>query len=380
MKRVLGLAALAALVLLGCSDDDAATQAATATPVPEATATAQPTSPPPTSTPAPTATSEPSPTPTSEPTATPEPERVFAVDDLAFDSAGVLWATTGDDRDLRAGVPAGTPRYLYRLIGDVWQLLEQPTTVFDNAIHWEIRPAQGGGVYLASGVDGPPPPTSGVYYTDGANWQLFRQEFICGSLAVDTSGTLWATCPDFLTRLVNSSWVDVPEGWAAQSVAAGPDGSVWFVSFDATEDDPFDLWRFDGSRWTIVAPCADCQGPRSIVGIDEEGGAWVARGGCGLEGLTRFDPDGRTQDFDLRGARDIAFDADGDAWVALACGPGIAHIEDGEIRLFTPDDGLPASEIQAVEISPAGAVYVGTEYGVSRYLPETDTWQPVGNL
>lgn len=305
-----------------------------------------------------------------------------SVDDLAFDSSGVLWATTGDGRTIRTGVQPGTPRHLYRFVGDAWHLVAQPEIVFDEGINWEIRGAAGGGIYVASS------PTSttrgavgngGVYLTDGLTWELFPQHFACGSLAVDSRGHLWATCPDFLTRLVDGRWQDVPEGTSAQSVAAGRDGSVWFTTFSRS----YELLRYDGMRWNVVGPCADCSGPRSILGIDNSGGAWVARGGCGLDGLTRFDPSGSTSDVAIRGARDIAFASDGMIWIALPCDGasargGVARLgQDDKVRRYTTADGLPDNSLQAVEISPDGDIYVGGEGGVSRYQPDTDTWVPV---
>jgi hypothetical protein len=376
VRRLVAVGLAVVLVAGACGSDDADTQGATPSPEPTATPVA-------TETPEPTATPRATATAVREPTATPAPPLFFAVDDLAFDESGVLWATTGDNRSFSSGVRPGTPRHLYRLVGDVWQVVEQPVKVFDDPINWEIRAAPGGGVYLASGWDGPPSPTSGVYFTDGVNWTLFDQEFLCGSLAVDTEGQLWATCPDFLARLVDGRWVNVAEGRLAGSVAAGPDASVWFVTNTGLGENQ--LLRFDGTKWVTVGPCEDCFGPRSIVGVDLEGRAWVARGACGLEGITRFDPSGATENIDIRGARDAAFAEDGSVWIALPCEDaeqpaGVARFIDGDVRVFTTDDGLPANDVQAVEIGPDGTLYAGTEFGVSRYIPDTETWVPVGNL
>ncbi|MDG2112224.1 MAG: hypothetical protein P8N02_06385, partial [Actinomycetota bacterium] len=293
------------------------------------------------------------------------PSTVCAVDDLASDASGVLWATTGEDRQLRTGVPAGTGRDLFRLIDGRWQGVDRPGVVWDDPKHWEIRAAHGGGVFVSAGQDGRPD-GNGVYFTDGTSWELFEREFLCGTLAVDTSGQLWAVGPDFLTTLVDGKWVDVPEGWAAQSVTAGPDGSVWFTTFSAP---PHTLMRFDGNSWTKVAECENCVGPRSILAIDDAGDAWAARGGCGLAGLSVFDPSGTREDLpQMLRAHDIAFTADGAAWVALPCAEenlpsGVARYLGGEVRLYDTDDGL---------------VYAGTKFGVSRYDPTSDTWQPVG--
>jgi len=315
----------------------------------------------------------------------PAPVKLFAVDDLAVDTSGGLWATTGDNRTVNYGVQYGTDRHLYRLVGDVWQLVEQPEVVFDDVINWEIQAASECGVYVASSptmTDTGPSGNGGVYLTDGENWELFEEEFTCGSLAVDTTGVLWATCPDFLTRLVDGDWDDVPEGWTAQSVSTGSDGSVWFTTFTLPG---FELLRFDGTGWTSVAPCEDCYGPRSILGIDPMGSAWVARGECGLDGTTRFDPSGGTEEFDILGVRDIAFGADDSVWLANPCvglspDAGVARYVDGEFRSYTTTDGLPSDAIQAVEVAPDGTVYVGSDFGVIRYESDSDSWVLVGGL
>ena len=375
MRGVWLATGLVVLSLAGCGVGDDGTQDTTSEPTVATTASSAPTA----------ETSDagsPTTTAISSTTLAPTAERLFAVDDLAFDASGVLWVTTGEGRGSEGGVAAGTTRELYRLVDDVWQLVEQPTTVFDAPINWEIRAANEGGVYLASGSDGRPSPTSGIYYTDGTTWQLFEQEFLCGSLAVDVDGGLWATCPDFLTRLVDGAWVDVPQGWFAQSVAAGADGSVWFTTFSGP---PFELLRFDGTQWSTVGSCDNCYGPRSILGVDSDGAAWVARGECGLQGITRFESSGETEELAIKGARDIAFAEDGSAWIALPCEDlslpaGVAHYSNGELRLFTTEDGLPDNDVQAVEVGPDGFIYAGTEFGVSRLDPATDRWLAVGGM
>jgi hypothetical protein len=295
-----------------------------------------------------------------EPAPLPDPDWFeFSVGDLAFDESGTLWASGHLERG-DEGL-----RDLYRLDGTQWQIVEN-SRVFSPPIRWELRAAPGGGVFV--GAD------DGVYRTDGENWELFEEEFACGSLAVDSTGVLWATCPDFLTRLAEGAWEDVPEGWAAQSVATGADGSVWFTTFTWPG---FELLRFDGVGWTSIAPCEDCYGPRSILGVDETGGAWVARGECGLDGLTRFDPSGSSEEFDIRGAGDLAFGPDGSMWFAIPCTQtmgdgGVGRYLDGEWRLYTTDDGLPSNNVQAVETAPDGTIVIGTDRGVSTYDPETD--------
>ena len=38
-------------------------------------------------------------------------------------------------------------------------------------------------------------------------------------------------------------------------------------------------------------------------------------------------------------------------------------------RLFTPADGLAHMIVRAIHVTPEGVVWVGTEGGVSRYVP-----------
>jgi hypothetical protein len=168
---------------------------------------------------------------------------------------------------------------------------------------------------------------------------------------------------------------------SAQSVATGSDGSVWATSFTP----PFPLSRFDGDEWATT-PCDNCSGTRGILGVDLDAAAWVTRGDCGFDGVTRFDPNFESEAFDqLAGAHDAAFSADGAVWVAIpdqevagliTCGgpvpaPGAGRLLDAEWRLYTEDDGLPSSDVAAVEIGPDGAVYLGTRLGVVRFDPET---------
>jgi ligand-binding sensor domain-containing protein len=41
----------------------------------------------------------------------------------------------------------------------------------------------------------------------------------------------------------------------------------------------------------------------------------------------------------------------------------------GEWQMFTPADGLGHWRVQAIHVTPEGVVWVGTEAGVSRYVP-----------
>ena len=43
--------------------------------------------------------------------------------------------------------------------------------------------------------------------------------------------------------------------------------------------------------------------------------------------------------------------------------------DDGAWQTFTPDDGLVSQPVRAIHVAPDGVVWIGTEGGVSRYVP-----------
>jgi streptogramin lyase len=102
-------------------------------------------------------------------------------------------------------------------------------------------------------------------------------------------------------------------------LAEAPDGSLW-IAADG------ELGHLTDGRWSYFAWPSDGWLERVAVGPD--GSVWA-----GHEGLGRYDP------------------------------------ASGDWQLFTPADGLAHRIVRAIHVTPEGLVWVGTEGGVSRYVP-----------
>jgi len=98
-------------------------------------------------------------------------------------------------------------------------------------------------------------------------------------------------------------------------------------------------------------------GPESLVAIDRSTGA-----------LVPSLPEGWT---DLKWVRDLCVDREGTLWVAHES--GLTRWQDGEIRTYTRDDGLPSGAVTAVYEDHEGRIWAGTETGVARY--DGAAWQ-----
>jgi len=143
------------------------------------------------------------------------------------------------------------------------------------------------------------------------------------SLLAASDGTVWVGGESGLAQFDGSSWSTVSaQGAAPQYVddlAEGLDGSLW-AAVDG------ELWHLVDGRWDRFIWPSD--GWLETVAVGPDGSIWV-----GYEGLGRYDPASNT-------------------W-----------------EIFTTDDGLIHMTVRALHVTPGGVVWVGTEGGVSRYVP-----------
>jgi ligand-binding sensor domain-containing protein len=143
------------------------------------------------------------------------------------------------------------------------------------------------------------------------------------SLLVARDGTVWIGGEGGIVHYDGSAW-RTPEGSGSpplfvDDIAEAADGSLW-VAADG------ELGHFDAGRWSYFSWPSDGWLERVTVGPD--GKIWT-----GYDGLGRFDPT----------------DA---AW-----------------QHYGPDDGLVHPLVQAILATADGVVWVGTEGGVSRFVP-----------
>ncbi len=143
------------------------------------------------------------------------------------------------------------------------------------------------------------------------------------SLLAASDGTVWVGGESGLAQYDGSGWSTVSaQGAAPQYVddlAEGLDGSLW-AAVDG------ELWHLADGRWDRFIWPSD--GWLETVAVGPDGSIWA-----GYEGLGHYDPASNT-------------------W-----------------EIFTTDDGLVHMTVRAIYVTPEGVVWVGTEGGVSRYVP-----------
>jgi ligand-binding sensor domain-containing protein/tRNA A-37 threonylcarbamoyl transferase component Bud32 len=143
------------------------------------------------------------------------------------------------------------------------------------------------------------------------------------SLLVAGDGTVWLGGEEGIVRYDGSTW-SAPEASGSppvfvDDIAEAADGSLW-VAADG------ELGHFDADRWSYFSWPSDGWLERVAVGPD--GSIWT-----GYDGLGRFDPVDTT-------------------W-----------------QHYSPDDGLVHRIVQSILVTADGVVWVGTEGGVSRFIP-----------
>jgi serine/threonine protein kinase/ligand-binding sensor domain-containing protein len=158
----------------------------------------------------------------------------------------------------------------------------------------------------------------------------------------------WATYTPADHPIIDDIW----------SILASSDGAVWLGGEEG-------LVRFDGSTWR---PETSDNTPQSVSDIAEapDGSLWVA-----ADGELGHLADGRWSYFSTPSdgsLERVAVGPDGSVWAGYD-GLGRYDPVSGAWQMFEPDDGLVNWTVQAIHVTPEGVVWIGTEGGVSRYVP-----------
>ncbi len=143
------------------------------------------------------------------------------------------------------------------------------------------------------------------------------------SFLAASDGTLWLGGEEGLVGYDGESWsAPTASGNAPQfvsDIAEALDGSLW-VAADG------ELGHLSGDKWSYFA--WPSEGWLEVLTVGPDGSVWA-----GYDGLGHYDP------------------------------------ASGGWQMFTTADGLVNSRVQAIHVSPEGVVWVGTEGGLSRYIP-----------
>jgi len=161
---------------------------------------------------------------------------------------------------------------------------------------------------------------------------------------------------------------------AVSSIAAEPDGAVWFKSVTAIaryEAGKVDLTQIRAlSRETGLSTAGD-------VSLDPSGGIWVGfdYAGSGL-GLEHFQGGNfkkiRTTQFDssqLR-VRSILTDRDGSLWVGTS-GDGLLRIRGSQVEKYGESDGLSGNTVSNILQDQEGSIWMITNRGIDRFADQS---------
>ncbi|MGH7484067.1 MAG: two-component regulator propeller domain-containing protein, partial [bacterium] len=251
---------------------------------------------------------------------------------------------------------------------------------------------------------------SGLFSFDGRSWVKFNGSNGLSSsairgLAKDSQGRVWVATGNGANVRTGGSWGSLSTGNGLLSndlitLGADPAGNVWFSSSEGiTRYDGDSCTKytygafFMGSSQTITAISADSSGgvllggqyqyryqggqfapfrdftvPERVVYaicVDASGVMWFAE----QDRLTRYDGVNWVHFASPGQVLDLAGSDDGTIWLA-EFGDGIGMIKGNEVRSFTTAEGLGSNSASTILVDHSGAVWIGTDAGVTRYRPD----------
>ena len=282
------------------------------------------------------------------------------VQDVTVTPDGRLWAAT----------QAGLSVY----DGSDWRLF----TSADGLASQDVRTVAAnddGSVWLGYGAQGlgltrfalngeiPSATTSSALLSAGvspSNEQIFT--------VLPSGSELWLGSADGLLRQEGNGWQtlpspnDIPSNQPVALLVA--DGQPWLASANS-------ISRFNGTSWELVDGLPAEQ-TISSLNSDSNGQIWATFGSVG-DGAASYDPASnrwQTVSCPVTGpaspyVRHIAQSEDGRLWFATEAGVATLNPTTQRWQLFTEEDGLPSSQVQALALHPDGSLWVGTREGLA---------------
>jgi ligand-binding sensor domain-containing protein len=235
---------------------------------------------------------------------------------LTVSSAGVLWV---------AKFGGGVSRF----DGESWTTYTTENGLLADKVT-AVAIAPNGDLWCAH-----PVPDCGISHFDGKTWTFYTTSDIgltfCNllNIAFDPDGTLWATGSNFVLRYDGETWtkfssevgLKIPVGLYMD---IGPDGKVWISGGGVS--------CYDGSAWSH----------HSFEEIGAKAGAEVVV--------------------------PLAVDSENVLWVGVL-GEGVFRYDGKSWTKFAPKGGPVLNNVLSIAVGPDGALWFGTNVGISRYQP-----------
>ena len=296
-------------------------------------------------------------------------------DGLAYDAVGAIALAPDGGLWCAHPIPSGG---ISHFNGEVWTHYALGDGLASAFIGWgeplAITPE---GVVWVGTFD------SGVSCFDGQIWKTYttRDGLLNDAVwaaAVAPNGDVWFGHPvanGGLSRFDGQIWttygasdMDLEGANPVMCICVAPDGALWVGG------SVFGVCRFAGGIWThftftqmgLAVPVVEC------MAVASDGTLWV-----GGFGASRYD--GKTwthhslasmgvTDFDEHGILALDVGPDDALWAATEK-QGVFRYDGQGWANFTQADGLAANGVMAIAAVSDGALWFGTEAGLSRYIP-----------
>jgi ligand-binding sensor domain-containing protein len=181
-------------------------------------------------------------------------------------------------------------------------------------------------------------PDCGLSRFNGVSWTVYTANNIglsfCNllTLAFDPSGILWAG-GGVVIRFGGQNWISFSSETGMQQPIAlymdiGPDGKIWIAGNGVS--------CYNGTIWTYYSFDA--------IGVGSEHGEVIP----------------------------IAVDSDNVVWIGIA-GEGVFRYDGKSWDKFEQKNGPTLMNVFSITIAPDGAIWFGTESGISRYKPANNS-------
>lgn len=189
------------------------------------------------------------------------------------------------------------------------------------------------------------------------------------------SGSEQGPCYDVRGDEQNSIWIAAWDGIYANSSGTmkkmeGPKPPIARVEI-AEEGvyalGPGGIWLYQDKAW-VKQNCATARSMRAVLS-DGKGGLWIGTDvglyHCAGEKTALYQDQNELISAYVRG---LDFSEEGDLWVGGLGGVSIRN-SSGKIGEKLPADGITNSYVNTVKKAPDGTMWVGTDYGITRFTP-----------
>jgi len=181
----------------------------------------------------------------------------------------------------------------------------------------------------------------------------------------DQKGNIWIGAWDGVYSDINGIWERMigPEGPVSRIVTANE--GVYALG-------PNGIWFYNGNKWS-KKNYTKARSMRAAIS-DGKGGLWIGTD----VGLYHANDAGtivyqKNEDMISAYVKGLDYDDQGNLWIGVLGGVTIRK-NDQVVEEKKPENGITNSEVNAIKRAPDGRMWVGTNYGISRFTPGKEAY------